>query len=80
MKRHVRSYLLEFQSEPSRFRGGMRYHWMISLTQKPEELLSWGHASTFEEAEIAAYNEVEDLESQKTIHSRNVSIHMNNRQ
>jgi hypothetical protein len=64
MKQCIRSYVLEFQSEPSRFRkGSARYYWMVSLAQKPDELVSWGYASTLEQAEIAAHNEVKDLES-----------------
>jgi hypothetical protein len=63
MKQCIGSYVLEFQSEPSRFRKGTRYHWMVSLAQKPDELVSWGYALTLQLAEIAARSEVEDLES-----------------
>jgi hypothetical protein len=63
MKQSIGPYMLEFQSEPSRFRKGARYHWIVSLAQKPDELVSWGYASTLEQAEIAAHSEVKDLES-----------------
>lgn len=66
MKQFVRAYVLEFQTEPSRFRKGVRYHWMVSLAQKPDEMISWGFAGTLELAEIAAHNEVRDLESGAT--------------
>ena len=70
MKQHLRDYILEFQAEPSRFRKGARYHWMVSLAQKPDEMVSWGFASTLELAEIAAHNEVKDLESGATLGGR----------
>ena len=63
MNQRLGSYLLEFQAEPSRFHRGVRYHWMISLAHKPDELVSWGHAATPELAEVAAHNEVKDLDS-----------------
>ncbi len=66
MKQYVRAYVLEFQAEPSRFRKVMRYHWMVSLAQNPDEMVSWGFAATSELAEIAAHNEVRDLESGAT--------------
>ena len=46
MKQYVRAYVLEFQAEPSRFRKVMRYHWMVSLAQNPDEMVSWGFAAT----------------------------------
>jgi hypothetical protein len=70
MKQFVRSYVVEFQTEPSRFRKGVRYHWMVSLAQKPDEMISWGFAGTLELAEIAAHNEVRDLESGATLGGR----------
>jgi len=66
MKLYVRAYVLEFQAEPSRFRKTMRYHWMVSLAQNPDEMISWGFAPTSELAEIAAHNEIRDLESGTT--------------
>jgi hypothetical protein len=63
MKQYIHAYVLEFQAEPSRFRKVMRYHWMVSLADKPDEMISWGFSSTAELAEIAARNEVHDLES-----------------
>jgi hypothetical protein len=36
---------------------------MIALARKPDELVSWGHATTAELAELAAHNEVKDLDS-----------------
>lgn len=63
MKQFIHGYVLEFQAEPSRFRKEMRYHWMVSLADKPDEMVSWGFSSTAELAEIAARNEVHDLEA-----------------
>ena len=65
MKQYVRAYILEFQAEPSRFRKVMRYHWMVSRT-KPRRDGVMGIAATSELAEIAAHNEVRDLESGAT--------------
>jgi len=55
------SYVISLQSEPSYKRT--RYHWMICGAQKPDELISWGHAPTQEQAETAARAEVNDLSS-----------------
>jgi predicted transposase YbfD/YdcC len=41
-KQRLGSYLLEFQAEPSRFHKGVRYHWIISLAHKPDQLVSAG--------------------------------------
>jgi hypothetical protein len=41
--------------------GDVRYHWMICKQDKPDELVSWGHAPTQEQAEVAAQKEVKDL-------------------
>ena len=71
-KLHVGSYVLEFQAEP--FRRGVRYHWMIYSSEKPEVLVSWGHATTRELAEAAARNEALDLASGLTQGGRVVSI------
>ena len=57
-------YVVSFQVEP--FHQSTRHHWMICLAQKPEELVSWGHAPTREMAEEAAANEVQDLSSGRT--------------
>lgn len=72
MRQCFGSYVLEFQAEPSPFKR-VRYHWMISLARKPDELVSWGYASTQELAEIAAYNEIKDLDSGLTEGGRRVS-------
>jgi hypothetical protein len=61
-------YLVSFQSEP--FHRYVRHHWTICEAQKPEELVSWGHAPTRELAETAAEKEVEDLTSGATIGGR----------
>ena len=63
MRQQVRSYLIEFQTEPSRFRKGVRYHWMVSSVQKPDEMISWGFSSTLELAQMAAQSEINDLEA-----------------
>jgi hypothetical protein len=55
-------YVVSFQSEHCR-KGVVRYHWMICLAHKPDELVSWGHAETLELAEKAARNELNDLHS-----------------
>ncbi len=39
----------------------MRYHWMVCGAQNPDELISWGYASTQELAEAAGQNEIKDL-------------------
>ena len=57
--RPASSYVTSFQAE--HFHKQMRYHWMICRAQNPDELVSWGHARTQDEAELAARNEVSDL-------------------
>ena len=52
-------YVTSFQSE--HFHRQMRYHWTICRAQKPDELVSWGHAPTQKDAELAARNEVSAL-------------------
>ena len=59
----VGSYMLQLQAEPSRFRKGLRYHWMVYRAQKPDELVSWGYATTQQLAELEARNEIQDLNS-----------------
>jgi hypothetical protein len=61
MEQSFGRYVLSFQTEP--FRRGVRYHWMVCRTQKPDELVSWGHAPTQEQAEKAARTEAEALSS-----------------
>ena len=56
----VGRYVLSFQAEHRR-KGVVRHHWMICFTHKPDELVSWGHASTPELAETAARQELDDL-------------------
>jgi hypothetical protein len=55
------SYVLLFQSET--FHKQKRYHWMVCGAQNPDELISWGHATTQELAAAAAQEEVNDLSS-----------------
>jgi hypothetical protein len=62
-KQRLGSYVLEFQAEPSCFHKRVRYHWIISLAHKPDQLVSWGYAATPELAELASRNEVKDLNS-----------------
>ncbi len=57
-------YLVSFQAEP--FHRYVRHHWTICEAQKPEELVSWGHAPTRELAETAAQKEVQNLTSGAT--------------
>ncbi len=64
MKLAVGRYVVSFQAEP--FRKGRRYHWMICWAKNPDELVSWGHASTQEMAKLAAQNEVKDLSTGRT--------------
>jgi len=60
-KHQANSYILSYQAE--RFHQGKRYYWMICGSQNPDQLISWGHAATQEEAEKAARDEVSDLSS-----------------
>ena len=55
----ISSYVMSFECE--RFYQGWRYHWMICTRRKPDELVSWGHAPTREQAEEAARKEVNKL-------------------
>jgi hypothetical protein len=81
MKQRFGSYMLEFQAEPSPFRNReVRYHWLICRARNPEQLLSWGHASTQQLAEIAAFCEMEALDSGLTqggrvVNTSKVAIH-----
>ena len=59
MEQTASPYVLSFQAE--HFHKGMRYHWMVCCAHKPDELVSWGHAPTQEQAETAARQEVTDL-------------------
>ena len=61
MNQTIDEYVVSFQTQP--FRKGRRYHWMICRDRKPDELVSWGHAPTQEQAEAEARNEVTDLSS-----------------
>jgi hypothetical protein len=61
MKQPSNRYVQSFQSQ--RFYKGVRYHWMVCLEHKPDELVSWGHSATQELAETAAQSEVKDLVS-----------------
>ena len=61
MNHELGRYVVSIQAQP--FRRKTRYHWMICGEQTPEELISWGHATTQELAEAEAGNEVRDLVS-----------------
>jgi hypothetical protein len=52
-------YIFSIQSE--RFYKNLRYHWTICTEQSPDQIVSWGHASSKELAESAAQNEIKDL-------------------
>jgi hypothetical protein len=52
-------YVTSIQAE--HFHKQKRYHWMVCKAQNPDELISWGHAPTQEQAENSARNEVSDL-------------------
>jgi hypothetical protein len=51
--------MISIQAQP--FRKKKRYHWMVCVKDNPDELVSWGHAATQEEAESQARDEVRDL-------------------
>ena len=55
-------FVLSFEEQSLRNKK-KRYHWMISLTEKPDFLVSWGHAPTQEVAEEKAIKELESLAS-----------------
>ena len=57
-------YVVSIQTE--HVRQHTRYHWMVCGVQNPDELISWGHAPTLEQAETAARNEILDLSSGRT--------------
>jgi hypothetical protein len=61
MNNESRRYVVSIQAQA--FRKKTRYHWMICIDGKPDELISWGHAPTQELAETEARNEVQDLTS-----------------
>jgi hypothetical protein len=52
-----------FLIEAERFYKTLRYHWTICAAQSPDQLISWGHATSRELAETAAQNEIKDLSS-----------------
>ena len=64
MGKALSPYVVSFDVEP--YHQGTRYHWMICRSQKPDELVSWGHAPTRELAETAAEKEIQDLSSGRT--------------
>lgn len=64
MKQPPRPYVISFQAEPSY--KGRRHHWMICRAQNPEELVSWGHEATREQAEAAAQKELQYLSAGET--------------
>lgn len=47
--------------EAARFYRQRRYYWTVCRAAQPEELVSWGDASSQEEAAETARNEVSDL-------------------
>ncbi len=63
-KQTLSLYVTSFQTESS-FKG-KRHHWMICRSDRPEELVSWGHEPTQELAEVAAEKELRDLSSGMT--------------
>ena len=65
MKKAVNPYVLSFESE-SISNKKKRHHWMISLVERPDELVSWGHALTHELADSEAQNELKELLSALT--------------
>jgi hypothetical protein len=71
MKKSGSAYIVSFDVEP--YHQGTRYHWMICRSQKPDELVSWGHAPTREMAESAAERELQDLSSGRTEGGKAVS-------
>jgi hypothetical protein len=71
MKQPSGRYVVSFQAE--HFHKGRRYHWMICLEHKLDELVSWGHEPTQELAETAARNELENLSSGMTSGGRIIS-------
>ena len=79
-KQAARSYVMEFQAEPSPYHRGTRFHWMISTAQRPDELVSWGYADSQESAELAARQELQNLDEGLTqggrvTRTRKVSLH-----
>ena len=58
--RGIEQYAVSYEPEHCR-KGDTRYHWLICLAKKPDELVSWGRAQTLEMAEHAAKDELEDL-------------------
>jgi hypothetical protein len=56
----IDQYAVSFESEHCR-KGDVRYHWMICLVKRPDELVSWGNAQTLEMAEHAAQDELKCL-------------------
>jgi hypothetical protein len=67
----VSNYVFSIQAEP--YHREVRYHWMICSAQNPDQMVSWGHASTRELAEAAAQNEIQDLSSGLTQGGRVIS-------
>ena len=65
-------YVMSFQAEHRR-KGVQRYHWMICFAARPDELVSWGYASTLEVAETDARQELDDLCSGLTQGGRVIS-------
>jgi len=64
MNQSASSYVVSIQTEHVRQRP--RYHWMVFGVKNPDEIVSWGHAPTLEQAESAAQNEILDLSSGRT--------------
>lgn len=71
MEHSANAYVLSFEAVPSPFANKRtRYHWMICLKHDPDQMVSWGHAATQEEAEAAARLEIRDLSSGLTLGGR----------
>jgi hypothetical protein len=59
--------------EAAAFHQETRYHWLICMAQAPDDLVSWGYASTQQLAEEAAQNELVILSSGLTKGGRVIS-------
>lgn len=62
------SYVFSVQLE--RYHKSMRFHWVICSRLNPDQMVSWGHASSRELAEAAVQEEMEDLRSGRTLGGR----------
>lgn len=67
-----------FSVESERYHKTLRFHWVICSSQNPDQMVSWGHASSRELAEAAVQQEMEDLRSGRTpggrVHDRKTQV------